>query len=436
MDGAVVPRQWFGCCSREGQCQSKDAWTQPRCHQYSSTLSGGEILTAVGSNISVVQAPKRFDRLDKSALAAPLRHSNQLDQDKASERHLFLYATDLPLNKLNDRKILSKWSKRQHTLGIRILRLIPPPPTNNLSSTTLPSIKGLQLLFDRHFLLDIAFLNTAQRMMVLDVAKMRRKPVLHSRAFLSSNHACGNEAVSDEVSEALACAIASVGGLLLIGAQKPLVGPEKSQCTTIEQVDAYLIRQIRRFEAISCGDGKPNLALSRHLGLASNLPLMASRAEEATDGRSQTSRWSSFAVEFVDRMPDTAALSALLGLNWMRVIRAALPGVRSALPVFPIEEKKLSSDKAVQFQWRKPIVNNPRHLPGSVFGMRRHRVEIELRDGKYFSPYLNRKVVMGNKKTLQIPEGYYRWRVISSNRSGQVASDWAHFSIVPPPSSL
>ena len=436
VDGNVTPREWLGCCEAIPICSGKTAWGRAACHQFSRQLVGPALLKRVGANVSVVDYHGAHDKRRHPALPSPLLTSNQMDRDDAGRRHSFLYAQSLSLDIINDRQKLAAWSKTRHLIGIRLIRLVRSGSVSSESSTSAVSERGIQFLLDRHFLLDVGRLDKPTRLAVIDVATARKKPVLLSRGFRSSSHACGQSDANQQTSAEELCAIAKGNGLVLIGPNRPLIDDDRHACTTLKAVDEYLIEQVKAFAALKCDAQSGSTQVMRHLGLSSNLPLLPDPADATKPARELHSRWHRFSARYIKSTGQTNELTQLLTDNWGRVLQASLPGVQPAHLLFPLHDKALSSDKAVQFQWEKPIVNNPKHMPGAVFGMRRHLIEIERLQAGNFAPHLKRKVVMGNKKVLQISEGFFRWRIVSSNRSGRSTSIWGHFSVVEPSSAL
>ena len=436
VDGHVTPRAWLGCCEAKPMCSSKAGWARAACHQFSQPLSGSALLQRVGANVSVVDYFAASETRRQSTLPTPLLTSNQMDRDDAGRRHSFLYAQSLSLDIINDRQKLAAWSKTRHLAGIRLIRLVRSGPAPDEASTSAVSERGIQFLLDRHFLLDVGRLDRTTRLAVIAVATARQKPVLLSTGFRSNSHACGLADATQQTSAEELCAIAKGDGLVLIGPRREVVGETNHGCTSIEAVDEYLVEQVKLFAVLQCDGEDGDLQVMRHLGLSSILPLLPDPDYATQAGRELPSRWHRFASRYIKSMGQTSQLTQLLSDNWTRVLQASLPGVQPAKLLFPIQDKALSSDKAVQFQWEKPIVNNPKHMPGSVFGMRRHLIEIERLEVGYFVPHLKKKVVMGNKKVLQISEGLFRWRIVSSNQSGRSTSDWGHFSVVEPSSSF
>jgi len=432
VDGHVTPKAWFGCCEAKPACSGKAGWARADCHQLSQTLSGTELLERVGANVSVVDYPDSAQFRRRVELLSPLLTSNQMDLN-GEARHSFLYAQSLSLEVINDRQKLAAWSKRRHLAGIRLIRLIRHSSAVEEKSTSAISERGIQFLLDRHFLLDVGRLDRPTRLAVIAVAQERKKPVLLSGGFRSSSHACGNADSTQQTTTEELCAVAKGGGLLLIEPKQTLVADVQHTCTTSSAVDEYLIEQIKSFSAFTCNGPDGTVPIMPYLGLSSRLPSLPDPSHVFEAGQ-RPSRWHRFASRYINSGGRIRQLTQVLSDNWDRVLRMSLPGVQPARLLFPINDTSLSSDKAVQFQWEKPVVNNPKHMPGSVFGMRRHLIELERLEGGYFVPHLKKKVVMGNKKVLQISEGLFRWRVISSNRSGRSTADWGYFSIVEPSS--
>lgn len=430
VDGNVIPRVWQGCCGSDQLCRGPDAWAEPRCHQLSKPMNGNEVYKRVGANISVVLHDKRHRNQQKKALTSPILISNELDEDTMGTKHRYLYVERLSLDALKDRQSLARWSKNRYLIGVRMVRLTKSETLSENISAGAVSKKGIQTLLDRQFVLDVGLLDSPSRLAVIEIATKRGKPVIFSQAARKSDHPCGGESPMTTTSDEEVCALASNGGVLVLGPMKPLVGPADNQCTDLNKVHNYLISQVTAFRSVTC-EGQPNhFNILNHLSLASALPVLPNLSHAADNSTVELSNWRLFADHYVTRGADAGTLSQLLGENYGRVLRQAMPGVQPAKLMFPVNGQSLTVDKSVQFQWTKPLTNNPKRMPGRVFGMRRHQLEIQQRTGISYAPFLSQKVVMGDKKVLTLSEGDFRWRLISMNRRYRATSNWAYFSMV------
>ena len=430
IDGHVIPRVWQGCCGSEQLCQGPDAWFKPRCHQLSNPMDENEVYKRVGANVSVVLHDKRHLKQQNAALTSPLLISNELDEDAMGTKHRYLYAEQLSLDAIKDRQSLARWSKSRYLIGVRMVRLTHSQALSENTFKGVISKKGIQTLLDRQFILDVGFLDKASRLAVIEIATKRGKPVIFSQAVRQNNHPCGGEDPMQVTSDEEVCALASNGGLLVVGPMKRLVGPADNQCVNLQKVHDYLVSQISAFRAVTCEGQSDQLNLLDHLALASALPVLPNLSSGEDNSTTQFSNWHLFADHYMIRGADAGTLSQLLGENYGRVLRKAMPGVQPAKPLFPVDGQSLTVDKSIQFQWTKPLTNNPKRMPGRVFGMRRHRLEIQQRSGIAYAPFLSRKVVMGDKKVVTLSEGYFRWRIVSMNRKYRATSNWAYFSMV------
>ena len=401
VDGGMVAQAWLGCCAPKPRCSAPTGWARPDCHQYSPLQGTASLLRTIGANVSVVDVHRVHHERHRESLPSPRLTSNQLDAQGTARQHFHLYAESLAIDVVNDRKRLAAWTKTRHLAGVRLIRLLNRQSNEEDTASSVVSQRGIHFLLDRHFLLDVGALDRANRLAIAVWAQERHKPIIHSAAFLSSNDPCAQTGAADEVSVEEICVIANTGGLLVLGPRRSLVSESTHSCSTQDAVDRYLIDQVTKLSQIRCTEGKAEQSVTSHLGLASNLPVLPDPKYVSKRSGREESRWRRFAARFISAGGDTSVLSQVIGDNWRRVVRGALPGVQPSVLVFPIQDQSLTADKAIQFQWRQPMVNNPKHLPGAIFGMRRHFIEIERLGGGYYRPYLKKKVVMGTKKSYR-----------------------------------
>ena len=224
------------------------------------------------------------------------------------------------------------------------------------------------------------------------------------------------------------CDIVKSGGVLVMGPTRTLSEAGNNRCERTEDVNDHLFVQFNRFMKLSCQRDGKDIEMSRHLAVSSVLPML-DRAERQGGFDDRLNRWGLFSQTLLKQSIPQSVVVRLMGTNMLELIRRALPGVQPAEPLFPIGNQSFTSDKGIQFQWTPTKTNDPKRMAGQVFGMRRGHLVIERRIGTTYEPWQTAKVVSGDRKSIMLETGNFRWRLVSTNRTASVASRWDYFSV-------
>jgi hypothetical protein len=428
VDARMVPRAWLGCCHGHTLCSGSKARQIPECHRLSDRLSSQELHSELGANVALTAVAINPEARPRITLSDALTHSNQLGDKPDGKRINFLYVVDLKFAELANFSAIAKWSKHQHLAGVRGIRF------NSSQSVVREPLdvdqvqKSLRLLFGRYFLVDVGQLSPTELEMVLKHTSPRQIPLLASGLELGASHRCSSTTQRRSLSPSLMCEIVKSGGVLAIGPTRTLFEAGIKRCERTEDVNDHLVVQFNRFMKLSCQRDGDAVDMSRHLAMSSVLPML-DRLERQSGSEIMLSRWGLFARTLRQQSVSQSAVAQLMGINMVELIRRTLPGVQPAELLFPVGNQSFTSDKGIQFQWSPPKTNDPKRMAGQVFGMRRGRLVIERRVGTVYQPWQTAKVVSGDRKSIMLKEGNFRWRLVSANRQSSATSRWGYFSV-------
>lgn len=429
VDTYANPRVWFGCCKKTALCSGDSAHQNPMCHRLSKPLDGTRLRLELGANIAftpVVLNPRDTQRL---LLPGALLNANQLG-DRPPERGLArVYVTELDFERLSDYSAIEKWSKYLHLAGVRSIRMTVSADLDAESIDRGQVMKSLGVIFGRYFIVDVGGLTPAFIELVLSYTTPRNLPVLISGLHYGKAHPCGGTVQVQSFQPRQVCEIVRSGGVITIGPNLGTNGVVSNTCQSIETVNDYVWTQWTALSQLKCDSQLP-LNMEKHLAVSSNLPLLTVVDPNQVPQFLNT-RWGRFAQYLAERSVAIETMTSLLGGNMLRLMRRTLPGVQPAQLLFPINHQSLTADKGIQFQWTPPKKNDPKRMAGQIFGMRRGVLVIEKRFGAAYQPWQSVKVISGDRKSLKVKAGNFRWRLVSSNRQFKVSSDWGYFSVVP-----
>lgn len=209
-----------------------------------------------------------------------------------------------------------------------------------------------------------------------------------------------------------------------MGSTRELFEVGTDRCQRTEDVNDHLITQLNRFLKLSCQREGEAVDMSKHLAVSSALPIL-DRLAPTTASENRLSRWGSFTRKLREQSLSQSNVAQLMGMNMIGLIRRALPGVQPPKLLFPVDNQSFTSDKGIQFQWSPPKINDPKRMAGKIFGMRRGHLVIERRVGTAYQPWQTAKVVSGDRKSIMLKKGNFRWRLVSANRRETAPSSWA-----------
>lgn len=428
VDARVIPRVWLGCCLDNVMCAGPKARQMPECHRLSDRLSPQRVHLELGARVALTAVALNSKARPRITLSDALTHSNQLTDKPGGKGLKFLYVTDLKFAELANYRAIAKWSKHQHLAGVRGIRFTSSQGVADEPLDADQIQKSLRLLFGRHFLVDVGRLSASELEMVLKHTVPRQIPLLVSGIDLGAPHRCASKTQRRSLSPALLCEIVKSGGVIAMGPTRELFEAGAQRCERTEDVNGYILTQFKRLMKLSCQrDGKA-VDMSRHLAVSSVLPIL-DRVESQSGSETRLSRWALFTKSLLKQSVSQSAIAQLMGVNMVELIRRALPGVQPAALLFPVGNQAFTSDKGIQFQWTPPKTNDPKRMAGQVFGMRRAHLVIERRLGTAYEPWQNVKVVSGDRKSIMLKAGNFRWRLVSANRQASAYSRWGYFLV-------
>lgn len=428
VDGHVNPRLWFGCCKNTASCLGTDAQQKTECHRWSDPLATDRLYTEVGAHVAFTPVSLNPNLRRPVTLPHALLNSNQLVDTPKEQSLRFVYVAELEWASLADYRAVAKWSKYQHLAGVRSIRLTAEA---NLDVTQLDYAqikKSLGILFGRYFLIDVGALPKQHLEFVLGFTTPRRIPVLVSGVHLGSPHPCASGRTENLIEPKTLCEIAKSDGVFALGPSRALTEKAPGKCDQIGVVNQYIFDQFKAFNRLSCSDGESSIRMQRHLAVRSHLPILEV-TEPSVRPTLSMSRWGKFAQHLLKASVSVDDITHLLGLNLERLMRKTLPGVQPATLLFPVDNRSLTGDKGIQFQWTPPKKNDPKRMAGQIFGMRRAHLVIEKGLGDAYAPWRTETVISGDRKSIKVILGNFRWRIVSANRKTKVSSDWGYFSV-------
>ena len=432
VDGQVDPRFWFGCCKSEKRCRLPEGDDRLSCHRFSDPVSANRLMSLTGARLGF----RRFDSASMSVQRTPLvdalTDSNQLDDLIKHQRSRFLYVADLDLEALKQPSAIARWSKNIHLAGVRGIRLSSSAKMT-VSEVDLTMIhRSLGMLFGRYFLMDVGGLTASSLRLVLDYAEPRKLPLILTNAHLGQPHQCAPRQSQQTLSAELLCRVVVAGGVLVFGAVSIQEGPSWTGCTAVKSRNDYLRAQLRLARQLSCQANGSQLSGVAHSAVSTNGPLLSTG--NGTAG-AVDAQWHTFAGTLLETNMSVEEVLDVLGGSLVRLLRRAIPGVQPPELLFPKDAQPLSGDRGIQFQWVPPVKNEPKRMPGRIFGLRGGRISIEKAIGRHYQPWRTERVISGDKKIIFLKPGRYRWRLSASNRRTAVLSTWGYFEVTPPGTS-
>lgn len=427
VDTHVNPRLWFGCCNQIAVCAGDSAWKNPMCHRLSKPLNERRLQIELGANVVFTPVALNQENNQRLLLPAALLNSNQLGDKPNRQTLLRMYVAELDFERLSDFSSIKKWSKYLHLAGGRGVRFRASAALTVDRLDRGQVMKSLGLIFGRYFIVDVGGLSPALIELVLKYTSPRKLPVLMSGVHFGDGHACNSVDQSKGFDPKQLCEVVSSGGIITIGPNLDTVGSVPTECDTVDAVNGYVFSQFEGLSQLTC-DGQSPEHMQAHLAVRSNLPLLDVVDPKRTP-KFIHSRWGRFTHFLSKRSVPIDAITGLLGENMVRFMRRALPGVQPAHLLFPVGHQSLTGDKGIQFQWVPPKKNDPKGIAGQIFGMRRASLVIQRRLGSSYEPWQTVKIISGDRKSLKVKPGNFRWRLVSTNRQSRVRSDWGYFSV-------